>query len=202
MIKNIIFDMGGVLIRFTPKETFARYFPDKEDCDRILDVLFRQNVWGAQDEGTMTIEEVAAEACRRLPERLHEQLTTLLLNWWDEMPPLPEMCGFIAELKSEGFGIYLLSNTPPEIHNRMDQIPALRYFDGIIASCDWKCLKPDPEIYKILFREFSLKPEECFFIDDTQKNIDGAAAVGMKGHCYSHGSVEILRRAMRDEGII
>ncbi len=202
MIKDIIFDMGGVIIKFAPTETFARYFPDKDDCGMILDVLFRQNIWGAQDKGTKTVEEVADEACSFLPAHLHERLKSLVLNWWDEMPPLPEMCDFIGELKSKGFGIYLLSNTPPEIHNRMDRIPAFSFMDGIIASCDWKCVKPDPEIYQILFREFSLKPEECYFIDDTQKNIDGAAAVGMKGHCYSHGNVETLRRAMRDEGII
>jgi putative hydrolase of the HAD superfamily len=202
MIKNIIFDMGGVIIRFTPKETFKRYFPDNDDSDRIFDVLFRQNIWGAQDLGTKTVAEVAEDACALLPGRLHEPLTKLLLNWWDEMPPVPEMCEFIAGLKSKGFGIYLLSNTPPEIYNRMDSIPAFRYFDGIIASCDWKCVKPDPEIYRILFREFSLLPEECYFIDDTRVNIDGASAVGMKGHCYSHGSIELLRRAMRDEGII
>jgi putative hydrolase of the HAD superfamily len=202
MIKNIIFDMGGVIISFTPKETLKRYFPDDGDSDMIYDVLFNQNLWGEMDRGTKTAAEVAHEACRLLPERLRERLTRLILNWWDEMPPIPEMCDFIAGLKAKGFGIYLLSNTPCEIYERMDDIPAFKYFDGIIASCDWKRVKPDPEIYRILFRKFSLLPEECFFIDDMQTNIDGAASVGMKGHCYSHGSLELLRRAMHDEGII
>ncbi len=202
MIKNIIFDMGGVIIDFSPEKTFKKYFPNDADRKEILDVLFVENLWGAQDRGTMTAGQVAALASSMLPARYHDELCNLIINWWDEMPPLPQMCEFIKELKSKGFALYLLSNTPPEIYDRMDSIPAFKYLDGIIASCDYGVVKPEPEIYQLLFDKFSLLPEECYFIDDMQRNIDGAAAMGMKGHCYSHGDINILRRAMHDEGII
>ena len=74
-------------------------------------------------------------------------------------------------------------------------------FDGVVVSADYKLLKPEKEIYLTLYEKFSLRPEECYFIDDVQKNIDGAAATGMDGHCYYHGDVEILRAAMREKGI-
>ena len=74
-------------------------------------------------------------------------------------------------------------------------------FDGVLISADYKLLKPEKEIYLALYDKFSLKPEECYFIDDVQKNIDGAKATGMDGHCYYHGDIEILRTAMREKGI-
>ncbi|MCR5485302.1 MAG: HAD family phosphatase [Clostridiales bacterium] len=203
MIKNIVFDMGGVIIDFDPEKTLKKYFGDKNDVELIKDVLFVKNVWGPMDQGLMTVEEVAKEACGYLPKRLHEPLTKLLFRWWDEMPPFPEMCEFIRFLKEDmGFKIFLLSNTPPEFHKRKSQIPAFKYFDGFIASCDYKCVKPDPEIFIILFSTFGLLPEECYFIDDMKRNTDAASKLGMKTHCYSHGNVNVLREAMRDEGII
>ncbi|MCL2508784.1 MAG: HAD family phosphatase [Oscillospiraceae bacterium] len=205
-IKNIIFDMGGVIIDYSPRKTLSKYFSDGRDVELIMDVLYGsgspvKDLWGQMDIGAMTSAQVAAQACLYLPERLREKLTWLLLNWWDEMPPFPAMCEFIRELKEKGFGIYLLSNTPEEFHERKASIPAFQYFDGFIASCDHQRVKPGPEIFRILFDTFSLDPAECYFIDDLQRNIDGAAAVGMKGHCYAHGDVDVLRRAMIDEGI-
>ena len=59
-----------------------------------------------------------------------------------------------------------------------------------------KLLKPQKEIYERLFEKFNIKPEECYFIDDLQLNIDGAAACGMKGYCFADGNVEKLQKAL------
>ena len=117
------------------------------------------------------------------------------------MPPFEKIYGFVKELKSKGYGIYLLSNASSDFHERRKDIPALSLFDGVLISADYKLLKPEKEIYLELYKKFSLKPEECYFIDDMQKNIDGAKDTGMDGHCYFHGDVEILRNAMREKGI-
>jgi len=77
----------------------------------------------------------------------------------------------------------------------------LSLFDGFVASSDYNVIKPEKEIYNILYEKFSLKPEECIFIDDVQKNIDGAIATGMDGHCYSHGKLEILKADLREKGV-
>ena len=203
MIKNIIFDLGGVIIDYSPCKTFAKYFPDSRDVDLVMDVLYTpdargQCLWSDADRGVKTVAETVAEACLHLPPRLHETLTRLVLNWWDEMPPLPAMCAFIRELRERGFRLFLLSNTPPEFHARKASIPALAYFDGCVASCDHKLLKPEPALFQVLFDAFALDPAECFFIDDVRKNVDGAAAVGMRGHCYEHGDIKKLRQAMNE----
>ena len=106
------------------------------------------------------------------------------------------------KLKENGYKIYLLSNASSDFHERRSGIPALSYFDGVVVSADYKLLKPEKEIYEVLYEKFLLKPEECFFIDDVQKNIDGAKATGMDGHCYCHGNLDILIRDMEERKII
>ncbi|MBO5410715.1 MAG: HAD-IA family hydrolase, partial [Clostridia bacterium] len=93
------------------------------------------------------------------------------------------------------------SNASSDFHERRSGIPALAFFDGVLISADYKLLKPEKEIYEALYEKFSLNPEECFFIDDVQKNIDGAKATGMDGHCYYHGDVEILKADLRSKGV-
>ena len=88
-----------------------------------------------------------------------------------------------------------------DFHERKAGIPALSFFDGFIISAEHKLLKPEKEIYEALYEKFSLKPEECFFIDDVQKNIDGARATGMDGHCYYHGDLEILKKDLISKGV-
>lgn len=140
-------------------------------------------------------------ACERLPARLHASVRHLLENWADEMLPIDEMLPLVQEIKNHGYGIYLLSNAPLNFHTYRDKIPAFAYFDGFIVSANYLTVKPEPEIYNILFNTFSLNPAECFFIDDIPVNIEGAAAVGMKGHCFNHGKVAVLRKALEEAGI-
>lgn len=122
-------------------------------------------------------------------------------NFYPYMPPFEKMYDFIKGLKENGYGIYLLSNASGDFYERIDGIPALSLFDGYLISADYKLLKPEKEIYLALYEKFSLNPEECYFIDDVQANIDGAKNAGMDGHCYHHGDIEILRKAMAEKGI-
>lgn len=193
--------MGGVLIDFSPHKTLMKSFQNEEDVRTIEDVLFGKKLWSRLDSGELSAAEIAKESCLQLPERLHERLYELLTHWWDEMPSFPHMYDFIEELKSKGYKVFLCSNTPDEIYNRFDAIPALKLMDGIIASCDYGIIKPDKRIFEALLNKYSLSADECYFIDDMPQNIEGAMKVGIRGHCYSHQNINILRDAMRHEGI-
>ena len=63
-----------------------------------------------------------------------------------------------------------------------------------------KLVKPQPEIYRLLFKKFSLKPEECFFVDDSPANVEGALYCGMTGAVFNDG-VPALRKALREAGV-
>lgn len=201
MIKNIIFDMGGVLIDYNPEKTLFALF-EKETADILLKEIFRNPLWSDKDRGIITPAEIMQKVKNRIPEAVFEKVSEMVDNFYPYMPPFEKMYGFVEMLKSKGYGIYLLSNASPDFHERRSGIPALSLFDGVIISADHKLLKPEKEIYEKLYETFSLNPEECFFIDDVQANIDGAKATGMDGHCYYHGDLNILKRDMEQKGII
>ncbi len=195
-IKNIVFDMGGVIIDFDPMKLLKAHF-DEADIPAAREVLFESGIWRDMDRGTATEEATAAIACSRLPERLHKGVRELFTNLCEQMPPVDKMPELIAELKQKGFGVYLLSNAPIQFYEKREKIPVLSIFDGLAFSSMYQLIKPEPEMYYTFFKEFSLKPEECFFIDDMQRNVDAARAVGMDGHCYENHDIRKLREVLK-----
>ena len=201
MIKNVIFDMGQVLIRFDPHEISRRAGVADADKPLFLREVFQNVEWVALDRGTMTEEECILSILPRLPQRLHGALAEVVRGWWKKpLLPIPGMAELIRELKGLGFGIYLLSNAPRNLHSYFSRIPGCEYFDGKIVSADWKLLKPQHEIYETLFAQFSLCPAECLFIDDMPLNVDGAICTGMEGIVFT-GDVPRLRRDLNAAGI-
>lgn len=201
MIHNIVFDMGGVLIDFDVQRYTARFVPNPEDYELMRRELFRSVEWVKMDRGTITDEEVIAAVCARLPERLHQAVREILDNWHQDIPPLNGVYELVRELKEEaGYSIYLLSNTCTRFHTFRQNIPALRFFDGEFVSCDFHLVKPEPGIYLRFLEYFHLRPEECVFIDDDPRNIEGAIRCGMGGVIY-HGDAAELRRKLRQLGV-
>lgn len=192
--------MGGVLIDYNPEKTLYGMF-DKETADILLREIFRNDIWSLKDRGMIFPEEIMEQKKNAIPEAVYEKTCEMVNNFYPCMPPFEKMCELVKQLKQNGYGIYLLSNASSDFHERRSGIPALAFFDGVLISADYKLLKPEKEIYEALYEKFSLNPEECFFIDDVQKNIDGAKATGMDGHCYYHGDVEILRADLRSKGV-
>ena len=200
MIKNIIFDMGGVLIDYNPEKALYSVF-SKEYADILLKEIFRNPVWSDKDRGIIFPADIMRMKKDVIPAEIYDKVCGMVDNFYPYMPPFEKMYDFVKSLKENGYGIYLLSNVGKEFHRVKKDIPVLELFDGFVASSDYKVVKPEPEIYNVLFEKFSLIPEECIFIDDVQKNIDGAVKAGMHGHCYSHGNLSILKEDMREKGV-
>ena len=200
MIRNIIFDMGGVLIQFD-REYFIRRLGVANEDERILmNEVFCSLEWAQLDRGTITQAGAIANMCARLPQRLHEAATNLVTHWDRPIIPMEGMYELVAELKALGYGIYLLSNATLRLHEFWPDIPASRFFDGTLISADVKLVKPQPEIYTLLCNTFGLQPSECFMIDDMPMNIEGAYEAGLAGFVF-HGEVSALRNALKQAGV-
>ena len=201
MIRNIVFDMGNVLIRFDPSLFIEREgITDPEDRRLILDELFNSVEWAQMDRGIL--EEKTAEPfiLERFPERLHPTVSNLLHRWaipGDEFTGMREL---VADLKNAGYGLFLLSNASTAQHRYWPLFPVSRYFDGKLVSCDVKVVKPMREIYQIFTDRFLLDPEECLFIDDAPANVAAAITCGWNGIVF-HQDAAQLRRKMRQFGI-
>lgn len=200
MIRNILFDMGQVLIRFDQGFFIRRLGIDGEDMDLLMREVFRSVEWVQMDRGTLREEEAFEKIAPRLPERLHDAAKKLLCMWDRPILEIEGMYALVAELKEKGYGIYLLSNASVRQHDYWPRVPASRFFDGKLISADVKVIKPQPEIYRLCLETFGLKAEECFFIDDSPANIEGALNCGIPGAVF-HGDAKLLRQHLRAAGI-
>lgn len=200
MIKNIIFDMGNVLIHWTPELLVGRMGYTGEDARRLIREVYRDQEWAGLDRGRLTEAEALGSICSRLPEHLHAAAERCVFWWRELLPPVPGMAELARELKAADYGIYLCSNATSALHEYFPRIPGSECFDGLLVSADCKLLKPQHEIYELLYKTFSLDPAECFFIDDAPYNIDGAIMTGMPGTVFD-GDMKRLRRALRNAGI-
>lgn len=201
MIKNIVFDMGGVLIHYVPRDILSHLPLGEDEKELLMREMFNSMEWIQLDRGTISHRDALISICARLPESLHDAAVRVVNGWWEmELRPMDGMAELIAELKGLGLGIYLLSNATARQPEYFDRIPGSQYFDGRLISAHCKFLKPQHEIYEELFRAFALKPEECFFVDDLNINIEGAFCAGMSGAIFT-GDINRLRRALHQAGV-
>ena len=200
MTQNLIFDMGGVLIHWDPSRIVERLGIEGEDARLLLREVFREVEWPSLDRGAMSETEAIAAICARLPERLHAAVERCVYWWRDPLWPIEGMEELLRELKDLGYPIYLLSNATSALHEYFPRIPGSDCFVGGLVSADHKLLKPQHEIFELLYKTFALDPAECFFIDDYPPNIDGAIVTGMSGAVYD-GDLRRLRHDLRRAGI-
>lgn len=201
MIKNILFDMGQVLIRFDQQYFIHRFGIEGDDVSLLMRELFRSVEWVQMDRGSLREEDAFRSISQRLPERLHDVAWKLICMWDRPILEIDGMYDLVAELKDLGYGIYLLSNASVRQHEYWPRIPASKFFDGKLISADVHVIKPQSEIYRLCLEKFGLKPEECFFIDDAPANIEGALCCGIAGAVF-HGDAKLLRSQLRAAGIL
>ena len=198
MIKNIVFDMGGVLIFDNAMDFLSRYIADQADKELLHRELFMSVEWKkGWDNGTMTGDQVVESVCRRLPEHLHTVVRRVMENWNMEVRIIPGMESLIRRLKKSGCGVYLLSNTALTYYQYCQKLPAIDCFDGQFISADYQLLKPNREIYEKFVQVFDLVPQECYFIDDRKENAEGALAALWGGACVFSGDSAALEDALK-----
>lgn len=201
MIKNIVFDMGNVLIYFDRNAFLDKVgVTDPADRQILLREVYLSLEWSMMDRGSLTDFQAAERMEKRVPDRLKKYVHALVEQWDRPILPIPGMADLVKELKQNGYSIYLLSNASFHQHDYWQEIPGHEFFDGTLISADVHLVKPQPEIYELLCKLYSLKKEETVFIDDATPNVEGAVWSGLNGIVF-HDDVSELRSKLSSLGV-
>ena len=191
MIKNIVFDLGNVLVEFKPKDYMKRLgFRDMEIED-LFRIIFKDKRWGEFDRGTIKIEEYTQALCSEHPEYADKIMQMFSGDWTKNfLKPKEASIQFLLEA-SKHYGSYVLSNVSEYV---LKYVKGLGFWDKVSGgtySYDVRYLKPEPEIYQRFFSDNNVIPSECFFLDDLPKNIEAAQAAGMNGIIFCDNLDEV-----------
>ena len=185
MIKNIVFDIGMVLIDFA-WEAAMKDLGFDEECIRTLDEnLINDPIWDQFDLGILPEEKVVDMVVEKIPKYEKE----IRLFWENNLltvRPYDYSEKWIKSLKSRGLKTYLLTNYPDTLFDKSvrTSFPFYPLVDGEVVSSRVKVIKPDERIYKILLERYDLVPEECIFFDDRIKNINAAKKLGFNAFVF------------------
>ena len=187
--------MGNVLLSYDPHVILDKVCETEEEKQLILTHLFESDIWLMGDRGEITNDQRYELAKEHLPEELHPKLKECVANWDICMLPIAGAKEFCHSCREAGYHIYVLSNACNRFYDYFPREHDMDFFDGIMVSSSVHLIKPDTRIYELLCNTYSLKPEECIFIDDRPENAEAAEAVGMKGIIFD-GSFAVIEKQL------
>lgn len=177
-IKNVIFDLGNVLIDFHPLSYIKSLGYDEQKAKEILRCTITDQIWSDMDRGVYRCKEEYLEAFGNKYPNLKDDINKVFFSgeWMREViKPIKENQKMIDLVKEKGLNYYILSNYPKDAfeytYNLCDFI---QNCDGMVISYQILHIKPEREMYETLLNKYHLNANECLFIDDRPENVDGA----------------------------
>lgn len=182
-IKNIVFDMGNVLLEWNARKNIERVEPNLQRADILQQEIFTSGVWEKQDTADLTVDQAMELVKSRLDESYHVAIQQIFKDWYHHIEIYKDVQDFAIQLSQQGYAIYILSNTSDVYYaiEKAGLLPISQVLAGKVLSFEEKCMKPDPAIFQILFDRYQLSPAESVFIDDIAGNIQVAESLGMTG---------------------
>ncbi len=181
MIKNLIFDYGGVLLDWNPHYLYDTYFGDVEKAEWFLTNICTYE-WNAQHDGGRPVAEGTAELVAAHPEWKKE--IELYYGEFLKMMggQISGMEAYVKQLKDKGFRIFGLSNWSEETFALVRPLyPVLNLIEDMVISGTERVMKPDLRIFQVALKRFGIKAEETVFIDDNPNNVEAANKIGIHG---------------------
>lgn len=180
-IKNVVFDVGNVIVRWSPPEIIRLTFDKVEPPELLLKSIFQSETWFNLNKGFLTESEAKFQFQDNLKlselecERLFYYIKQTQLLIFGSID-------LLKRVKTAGYGIYALTDNVTEIVEYLQSTYQFwPLFDGATVSAEVGMLKPDPNIYQSLLKHHNLVAAETVFIDDMLYNVQGAESVGMSG---------------------
>lgn len=182
MIKNIVFDLGGVLIDFNPKCYLEHIGIPEEEIPYYIKTVFYGYEWGIYNTGKYDSTTLKNALIDKYPE--NESTISKILDEIDYSYILfdfKEVVEYLKGLKSEGYNIYILSDLSKDSFEYNKSFDFFKYVSGGIYSFEIGSIKPNDNNYKQLLETYNLVPDETIFIDDRPQNVEAANKFGIHG---------------------
>ncbi len=182
MIKNIIFDIGNVILNFNLNEVLEKFTSNKDDQQFILDNIINSPEWlenALIDTGYISRDD----AIKIVQDRTNHHKDKLIFDFWNTYNDFTKVdirvLDLIKKLKDNNYKIYLLSNINPYTYDFVEKSGLFSLVDGYVLSYKEHKVKPFISIYKTLIERYNLIPSESIFIDDNERNINTGVSLGL-----------------------
>ena len=182
MIKNLVFDLGNVLIEWNSEKILTYFEPEKERRQVLRQAIFESGVWHQTDKGELSLKEACEEVLTQLDASYHSAIKNIFYHWYEVVYVYSDLQERIRLWVAQDYRIYILSTTC-EIFYHIEKaglLPIYSLLSGYILSSEVGVIKPEAEIYHKLLKKYGLDPVESVFIDDIQANLDTAAELGFE----------------------
>lgn len=191
-VRNVIFDFGGVLVAWRPEEIIESFYSEPELRDALRVHGFQHEDWLAMDRGTLDEPTIVRRIAARMG-RPRREIANLFAHIREALVPIEATVHLLHELHERGFKLYGLSNMSEPIFAHLNaRHRFFELFHGIVVSAAVKFIKPEAGIYGELAKRFTVDFAESVFIDDLERNVAAARALGLPAIQFS--STEQVRR--------
>lgn len=195
VIKNIVFDLGGVIMTLDPAEALRRFKAlGLSDAERYLDAYTQSGIFGNLEEGKITAEDFRSKLSSLTGHELtFDECKHAWLGYRKDVPQ--RNLDLLKELRAKGYRLILLSNTNPfmmdwalssEFDGKGSSLND--YFDALYLSYRLGIMKPAPDFFRQVLDYENILPEETLFVDDGPRNVEAAGKLGFMTMCPDNGS--------------
>lgn len=184
VIEAVVFDIGNVLIEWNPRHLYRKVFADEAEMEAFLAEICTME-WHVEHDRGVSFESNAIPLKERHPD--HAELIDLWGTRQLEMNSgaVPGTAALLGKLKQRGIPVHGLTNMPSPVFPALcERFPELLLLEKVVVSGDEGVIKPDPRIFEILIERAGLSPQATLYIDDSQRNVDAAAALGFQAHHF------------------
>lgn len=200
MLKNIVFDLGNVLLSCKLEKYLDETLENKSLVNRLCEAVFNSREWIELDRGSISLEEAVNRMCEK-NTGISADIRAFMKYYHNLFTPIFETVEMLEILKRNGFRLYYLSNFHLKAFAHISvKYDFFAFFDGGIVSSHVNLLKPQEEIYKMLISRYGLVASETLFVDDTLENIKTAESLGFKTLHFkdANGLIDAIKQYNKD----
>ncbi len=203
MIKNIIFDLGNVIINYNQEKIIECFTHDKDEHDYIYNQIFKSPEWKMMDLGEITNKEAACQINQRNDFKYKELTDDFLCNWYKVQNINSETVEIAKKLHQKGYHLFVLSNMSDWTFEYFKNNEFFELCDGIVISAQEHLKKPDKRLFEVLMNRYSLEPCECIFIDDDDTGLSYKSAneLGILGRVVLPNDSEDIEKMLNEHNI-